>query len=330
MHGQNVQGTARKYGRNKTSGNAAARKRSEVRRLRQLGVCLLIFLTVFVGKGVFPHHIAQVSGHVVYVIGKNTDFRKTFYNLGQALKGRGSVIGEMGELCVSVFGPSQPELSWPLEGMEIQKQSEQRFLVGNPDYKQSAAHYLRMDEIPEAWLPDMQTEQPENVPTAEVPAVGTVLLQVDVQGPELPEGYTMDQLSLGTLTTVTPVLGPVWSKYGYRDHPIDGEHKFHNGVDIGADEGTPILSFGSGTVEYTGENEIHGNYLQIDHGQGIKSFYAHCSDVLVRQGQPVTAGERIALVGSTGTATGPHLHLELKCCGIHIDPSYYIQTKAAT
>ena len=137
----------------------------------------------------------------------------------------------------------------------------------------------------------------------------------------------MDHISLGGLATVTPVLGPLWSQYGYRAHPIDGERKFHNGVDIGAEEGTSVAAFAGGTVEYTGENSIYGNYLQLDHGHGIKSFYAHCSQVIVRTGQQVSAGEPIAYVGSTGSATGPHLHLELKCGGIHIDPGYYIQTK---
>ena len=328
MYSQNVQGTSRKYGRNKANGRAAP-KRGEIRRVRQLGACLIIFLTVFVGKGVFPDRINQVGERALELMGQNTDFRETFYAMGQALKGQGSIIGEVGDFCVAVFGPAQPETGWPLDERESQMKEEQRFLTSNPGYSETAAHYLRLEEIPSSWMPDEQSNLPEEVPAAAVEAVGTVLLHVDYQGPELPEGYTMDQLSLGALETVTPVFGPVWSKYGYRDHPIDGAHKFHNGVDIGADEGTPIACFGCGTVEYTGENDIYGNYLQIDHGQGIKSFYAHCSEILVRQDQYVAAGEKIALVGSTGTATGPHLHLELKCGGVHIDPAYYIQTKEA-
>ena len=65
-------------------------------------------------------------------------------------------------------------------------------------------------------------------------------------------------------------------------------------------------------------------YLQIDHGNGVKSFYAHCSKLCVSQGQTVAAGETVALVGSTGVSTGPHLHLEIKCNGVHVDPAYYV------
>ena len=75
-----------------------------------------------------------------------------------------------------------------------------------------------------------------------------------------------------------------------------------------------------------GENSSYGLYLQLDHGNGIKSFYAHCSSVCVKKGQQVAAGEKIGAVGSSGSATGPHLHLELKYQGTHVDPSYYIET----
>ena len=79
------------------------------------------------------------------------------------------------------------------------------------------------------------------------------------------------------------------------------------------------------TVDYIGANDDHGLYLQIDHGNGIKSFYAHCSKLCVSQGQVVAAGEKVAEVGSTGVSTGPHLHLELKWNGLHLNPAYYVE-----
>ena len=106
------------------------------------------------------------------------------------------------------------------------------------------AHYLRLDRVPDSWLPGEQAEgeAAQQTPQAQTvaPAVGTVLLKANYNGPELPANYTMDQISLGDLETVTPVFGPLWSTYGYRDHPIDGEYRFHNGVDIGAYQGTPF------------------------------------------------------------------------------------------
>ena len=139
----------------------------------------------------------------------------------------------------------------------------------------------------------------------------------------------MDQLSLGTIESVAPVFGTLTSGYGYRDHPINGKHRFHGGVDIGADAGTLIAAFADGRVEYVGEDNSYGLYLQIDHGNGVKSFYAHCQQICVRKDQAVKAGETVALVGSTGTTTGPHLHLELKCGEVRVDPAYYISFKPA-
>ena len=74
-----------------------------------------------------------------------------------------------------------------------------------------------------------------------------------------------------------------------------------------------------------GQDDSYGLYLQLDHGNGIKSFYAHCQSVCVTKGQAVAAGEVIAAVGSSGAATGPHLHLELKWNRLHLNPAYYVQ-----
>jgi murein DD-endopeptidase MepM/ murein hydrolase activator NlpD len=166
-------------------------------------------------------------------------------------------------------------------------------------------------------MPDTESE-------LAVLTVGTVLETGSAGGAEAPEGYTMDKLSLGTIEPVAPVFGVLTSDYGYRDHPISGKHRFHGGVDIGAEEGTPIVAFSDGRVEYIGEDNSFGLYLQIDHGNGVKSFYAHCRELCVRKDQRIEAGETVALVGSTGTTTGPHLHLELKCEGVRVNPAHYM------
>jgi murein DD-endopeptidase MepM/ murein hydrolase activator NlpD len=135
----------------------------------------------------------------------------------------------------------------------------------------------------------------------------------------------MDQLSLGDLDTTLPILGHLNSEYGYRDHPINGTYQFHGGVDIGGQSGDSIGAFAAGTVEYIGEDDSYGLYLQIDHGNGVKSFYAHCKKLCVSKGQTVSAGEKVAEVGSTGSATGPHLHFELKYNKLHLNPAYYLE-----
>ena len=79
-------------------------------------------------------------------------------------------------------------------------------------------------------------------------------------------------------------------------------------------------------VDYIGESDIYGQYLQIRHEGGLTSFYAHCSKLCVQQGQTVAAGEKVAESGATGNATGPHLHFELKLDGVLLNPTYYIET----
>lgn len=305
----------------------APRSRERVR-LIQLGVCLALFLAVFVGRGASPaSRMAQLQQRLQTVLTADTDFRAAFSALGEALSGQGPILGELGEFCIQVFGAEGglPEGAEDYAA-EAAFQAEQDFLNRPAGIPEQAAHYLRLDQVPEDWLALPQAAAPAQVqekPAA--PAVGTVILRADYTGPALPENYTMDQISLGELQTVTPLLGHLRSTYGYRDHPVDGEYKFHNGVDIGGQEGDTIGAFADGTVDYIGENDTHGLYLQLDHGNGIKSFYAHCSKLCVSKGQLVAAGEKVAEVGSTGVATGPHLHLELKWNGLHLDPSYYVE-----
>ena len=302
------------------------KERRERRRLQQLGICLVLFLTVFVGKGVFPHRVEQVSGQLLTYLTHSTDFRAVFSDLGQVLSEERPVTEGLGEFCAEVFGIKE-ETAVPAAALqEIAPRSQQDFLNATPDLAEAVGHYLRMDEVPEAWFaPVVQPEEESPAaPAEEVPAVGAVLLTVDYNGPTLPEGYTMNKLSLGGLVWKSPLEGTVWSGYGYRSHPIDGVEKFHNGIDLGGDMGEPIGAFAAGTVEYVGCSDAYGNYFQLDHGDGVKSFYAHCSKICVQTGQTVELGQVVALVGNTGNTTGPHLHFELKCGGIHIDPAHYI------
>ena len=292
----------------------------EDERLVQFLVCAMLFLTVFAGKGVFPERINQVEEEFLQLIGMDTDFRGAFTALGEAIGAQEGLLEEMSEFCVAVFGAEKNENTTvaALAGSGLGE--EQRFFNSRPDHEEFTAHLFRMEELPNEWcVVNLEKE----VPSA-VPVVGTILLKADYQGKQLPKGYTMDHISLGELEVCTPVMGTLWSEYGYRDHPIDGEYKFHNGVDLGAEQGTAVSAFAAGTVDYIGENDVHGLYLQIDHGNGVKSFYAHCSKLFVRQGQQVSMGERVADVGATGAATGPHLHFELKCFDTHVDPAYYI------
>ena len=112
----------------------------------------------------------------------------------------------------------------------------------------------------------------------------------------------------------------VSSGYGMRFHPITGGRKAHMGVDYAAPTGTPVRTIGDGTVEFAGEQRGYGNVIYIKHRSNQVTVYAHLSRIGVRKGQRVSQGDFIGAVGSTGASTGPHLHLEFRDNGVHVDP----------
>lgn len=118
-----------------------------------------------------------------------------------------------------------------------------------------------------------------------------------------------------------PIKGKISSKYGLRENPLlKGKKDFHNGVDIVACCGTPILAIADGVVNVASKSEKSGNYISISHGEFYESLYAHCSKLLIPQGSLVKKGDVIALSGSSGKVTGAHLHLGIKKNGNWIDP----------
>ena len=126
----------------------------------------------------------------------------------------------------------------------------------------------------------------------------------------------------------TPLRGVITSRYGYRDHPIIEDASFHTGLDIAANSGRDIVAFADGKVIEAGKNATYGNYLLIEHRDGIRSFYGHNSKLLVKKGQKVGIGQKIAKVGSTGMSTGPHLHFEVRRGTTRLDPSFYISPES--
>lgn len=122
-----------------------------------------------------------------------------------------------------------------------------------------------------------------------------------------------------------PVSGWISDSFGWRIHPIRGGWVFHSGTDIAAGCGTPIFAAGSGVVTYAGANGGYGNYVEIDHG-GVSTGYAHTQwgAILVGVGQYVEVGQQISSVGTTGSSTGCHLHLEARRGGVAEDPASFL------
>ncbi len=124
--------------------------------------------------------------------------------------------------------------------------------------------------------------------------------------------------------SLLPVDGKVTSKFGFRRHPIHGDIRFHYGTDIAASYGKEINPVRDGKVIFSGHKSGYGNIVEIDHGDGILSRYAHNQANLVKKGDYVSTDTVIAKVGSTGKTTGPHLHFEVEYKGRRIDPLKFI------
>lgn len=114
--------------------------------------------------------------------------------------------------------------------------------------------------------------------------------------------------------------GRITSDYGWREHPIFGDDRFHTGVDIAVPTGTPIKAAADGVVVTSENAGGYGLTVIVDHGNGMSTLYAHASRLLAKPGQRVRTGDTIALVGSTGYSTGPHLHFEVRDQGEHVNP----------
>ena len=122
-----------------------------------------------------------------------------------------------------------------------------------------------------------------------------------------------------------PGIYRISSGYGYRTDPITGQRgAFHNGIDIPGPVGTPIVAAYDGEVAWARYSTTAGNWIGIDHGDGLYTVYMHNSAMLVSQGQKVKKGQRIALMGSTGRSTGPHLHFSVRKDGQYVNPNQYV------
>jgi murein DD-endopeptidase MepM/ murein hydrolase activator NlpD len=118
------------------------------------------------------------------------------------------------------------------------------------------------------------------------------------------------------------------SSFGYRSDPFTGAGAMHAGLDFPGPMGTPILAAAPGRVVYVGQKSGYGNVVEVDHGQGILTRYAHLSGFTSRVGAQVAAGEQIAKMGSTGRSTGSHLHFEVRLNGVAVNPRRFLEAKA--
>ena len=150
--------------------------------------------------------------------------------------------------------------------------------------------------------------------------VQTAIEEIEQQKEEEERWNALPSIN-GIKLAVTPIEGRITSRYGVRSSI---RKSTHTGLDISAVQGTAIKVIADGTVTAASYNGSYGNLVKVDHGNGVETWYAHTSKMYVKKGDTVKAGDVIAAVGSTGNSTGPHLHLEIRVNGEHVDPQDYL------
>lgn len=281
---------------------SASMSTAERRRLFQLVACGGMFVLLVTVKLLLPGRLDAIGQKVNAALRQNMDIQAVFAAIGEAASGRQDVGQALDEVYEAVFHP-ETFSAYETAAKSIEKEEEP-----------AAMESLRASRTEQA--ADDTQEQEE---TAEVSTLAYVLYS----NQNLPENACMEQKLLG-FDYCTPADGPISSGFGYRDHPVEGEERFHYGVDIAAPDGSDVCCFANGTVKAVGESSSYGKYVIVTHTGGYETLYAHCSAISVSSGTEVERGDTLGKVGQTGIATGPHLHFELHQEGVYLNPVYYV------
>ena len=159
--------------------------------------------------------------------------------------------------------------------------------------------------------------------TGETVAVGEIINGSgggDIESKEAVKGTSFAPYYV-SVDPVLPVKNArITSRFGYRTNPVSGNYGFHTGLDLAAAEGTPVSAAFYGKIVETGESDVWGKYVLMEHSEGLSTYYCHLSEIYVEENAVIRQGETVGLVGSTGWSTGPHLHFEVRINGVRVDP----------
>jgi murein DD-endopeptidase MepM/ murein hydrolase activator NlpD len=168
------------------------------------------------------------------------------------------------------------------------------------------------NQIPDLSSQLSELEQRVDLRDAQLSALENVIVGRKITAALRPEGKPVGE-------------GAISSYFGERSDPFTGEEGFHKGLDFAGTSGEPVVAVAAGVVTWVGDRSGYGTLVEINHGNGYVTRYAHNQSALVAVGQTVTRGEHIALMGSTGHSTGPHVHFEVLHNGTQIDPLMFVQ-----
>ena len=314
----------------------------------RLIICGVIFVLLVVAKLLFPETVRNMAQSAGQLIGRDADFKEAFAAMGRAISGEEPAAASLQDAYTAVFNPAPPDAGRTAEPAEnASQETAPQPEAPNAQSAQSSpsapapqtSGTLAALDLGNHLAPQTLPQPPEEV----LDAVTETVVEPEASGqsaaesddtvisdalsyvytmPALPENASLEQRNLG-FAHCTPVSGVLSSTFGWREHPVEGGSKFHYGVDLAAEEGAPVTAFADGTVYATGESSTLGNYIMLQHAGGYITLYAHCSKVTASGGR-VAMGDKIAEVGATGLATGPHLHFELHDGGLYLNPIFYV------
>lgn len=313
-------------------------------------ISAIILIALCAVRFCFPEEANKIRDSIIPAITRNADLRGDFIAIGQAISGERDYVyvwerlknAEKKDAEDAASSPEPPEDQSPL----LKADASDSFALSEM-VRQNLTGYevfagIPTEEAVPSETPEAQAESPVESPAAAPIAPETLPLEssspVSVKNVKVEEflqeqaafaDYAMPaNVSYDTPTPPfkysAPSVSAVTSGFGYRDHPLENKVKFHYGTDLGAYDGDPITAFADGTVISVQELDGYGLNVMIDHGNGFSTLYAHCSQILVEQGDSIKRGDKIALVGHTGDVTGPHLHFELIYNGKYLNPEFYL------
>ena len=278
-----------------TKGNSV--RKENKRRFWRFVACSGIFVALVAAKLLLPGKMEPLSEVLSDALQKNIDVQAVFSAVGDLITQETDADFALSEVYQAVFAPQSPNSAQ----MGVPVQLPERGVAWDVLRSYGAI------------------ETTEDSGTAEVYDLAYLIYSDE----NLPKDVTLSQEILG-FDYCAPISGTISSEFGYREHPVEGEERFHYGIDLAADEGTAIACFADGTVTGVGESSSYGKYCIVAHENGYQTLYAHCHRITISAGSQVLRGEKIAEVGATGIATGSHLHFELQRDGIYLNPIYYV------
>jgi len=288
----------------------------DLRRLMQLVACGSVFVALVAAKLLLPAKMAAFNGKLSAAMERNMDVQAVFSAVGRAFSGEEG----MEEVYQAVFHPQAEPAPQAEAALQTEDQTSPAPAMTAPrtvKLRDGAAMETLRSYVSGA--PAAPSPEAGSAETPDASDLACVLYSQE----NLPDRVSMEQAILN-FDYSPPVKGTLSSDFGYREHPVEGEERFHYGVDLAADAGTEVDCFADGTVTAVGESSSYGRYCVVAHEGGYSTLYAHCSRITAGSGTAVSRGQKIAEVGETGMATGPHLHFELQRDGTYLNPIYYV------